>query len=427
MKKNSILLFLISAAFIALFPAEVKFAVISDLHAYDTLLGTAGKAFDDYLDSDRKLLKESSAMLDKVISLIEASNCEFIIVPGDLTKDGEAVGHAIVTAKLESLKNSGKMVFVTCGNHDIDNPDAKSFSGENSSDVESIKKEDFESIYSDFGFGDALSRDSLSLSYVASPKEGVFLIALDGCKYEKNRKEGWPLTSGRLKKETLKWLEAELSKIDSLGGFPIVFMHHGVVEHFKGQKKGYGEYVLDNNDELKKILSRHKVNLVFTGHFHANDIAHEKFKGTDIFDIETGSLVTHPCPYRFVEVNDSMVRIETNTINELEGINDFDSYKKSYIERGIKNIAEKKIKEFGVNEGDTKKLADKVAYSFLSHYQGDEVYPEGFLDMNGFSFKAKLVAFFQRDLFRGLLFDDTPDNDVIINLKTGKMSLMIKE
>ncbi|MDD3803999.1 MAG: metallophosphoesterase [bacterium] len=416
-----IILPLCAFIFMNLWSSNAKFIVFSDPHTYDTVLGTSGKAFEDYLDSDRKLLRESSRIIDKLISLIDTIECDFILIPGDLTKDGEVLSHTLFNSKLDSLKKLGKKIFVTCGNHDIENPDAETFFGESKDPTFTVTKEDFEEIYFDFGFGRAESKDLSSLSYSAKAADDLYIIALDGCRYEENQKEKHPLTSGKLKKSTLKWLDSELERISEEKCEAIVMIHHGVVEHFKGQKKGYSEYVLENNKELKKILSKHNVQLVFTGHFHANDIALEKIGGTYIFDIETGSLVTHPCPFRIVSISDSFVNIETRYIEELDGIADFYSYKKSYIETGIKNIATEKISGFNVNAGDTEKLAEKVSYSFLSHYQGDEVYPEGFLDMDGFSFKARLVAFFQRDLFRGLLFDYTPDNNVIINLNSGEI------
>jgi len=416
------LLFILTAfIFHSLNSADAKFIVVSDTHLYDTIFGCDGDAFQKYLDSDRKLLKESSAILDKFISDIDTIDYNFIIVSGDLTKDGEAACHSLFREKMDYLIDKGKKIFVINGNHDINNPDAHSFSGNNIDDEESIDEGFFKKHYFEYGYSEAVSCDTASLSYEVNPIDNLYVIALDGCRYDENYKLKTPVTGGKLKKETFKWLEKELKKIKAQNGTVIVFMHHGVIEHFKGQKKGYGDYILSNNKELKNLFSKYNVQIVFTGHFHANDIAREKVKNVNLFDIETGSLVTSPCPYRIVTLSDSILNIDTRHIEELDGVDDFNDYKTSFIKQGIKQIAYEKVKSLGVNEKDTDRLADKVAYSFVSHYSGDEVYPEGFLDMNGFSFKAKLVAFFQRDLFRGLLFDSTPDNDVIINLNTGEI------
>ncbi|HEX9062991.1 MAG TPA: hypothetical protein VF941_22695, partial [Clostridia bacterium] len=46
---------------------DAKFAVISDLHYYDNSLGTSGPAFESYLSSDRKLLRDSADLLSLAV------------------------------------------------------------------------------------------------------------------------------------------------------------------------------------------------------------------------------------------------------------------------------------------------------------------------------------------------------------------------
>ena len=42
---------------------QAEFAVLSDVHIYDTSLGTEGKAFNKYLNNDRKMLIQSLEIL----------------------------------------------------------------------------------------------------------------------------------------------------------------------------------------------------------------------------------------------------------------------------------------------------------------------------------------------------------------------------
>ncbi|HEX3029505.1 MAG TPA: hypothetical protein VHT34_09425 [Clostridia bacterium] len=46
---------------------DAQFAVISDLHYYDNSLGTKGKAFEEYMNSDRKLLRDSADLLNLAV------------------------------------------------------------------------------------------------------------------------------------------------------------------------------------------------------------------------------------------------------------------------------------------------------------------------------------------------------------------------
>ena len=68
---------------------QMKFIVFTDPHYFDGSLGTHGQAFQDYLDKDRKLLRESRELLEEVIGFILKSDADFVLIPGDLTKDGE--------------------------------------------------------------------------------------------------------------------------------------------------------------------------------------------------------------------------------------------------------------------------------------------------------------------------------------------------
>lgn len=64
-------------------------AVISDVHLMaPSLMQKDGKAFEDYIASDRKLLVESPELLDSVSKQLLAFHPQIILITGDLTKDG---------------------------------------------------------------------------------------------------------------------------------------------------------------------------------------------------------------------------------------------------------------------------------------------------------------------------------------------------
>ncbi|HEO71358.1 MAG TPA: metallophosphoesterase, partial [Candidatus Hydrogenedentes bacterium] len=104
-----------------------RFAVASDIHLYDADLGIEGAAFEDYLAHDRKMLAESEEILAAMLEDIVADAPEFLVVCGDLTKDGEAVNHALAAQYLAGVEAEGIPVFVVPGNHDLNNPHAMSF------------------------------------------------------------------------------------------------------------------------------------------------------------------------------------------------------------------------------------------------------------------------------------------------------------
>ena len=74
--------------------SEWKMCVVSDVHLMSPeLLKSDGKAFQDYLSSDRKLLGESVEIMDSITNRLLAEHPKVLLVTGDLTKDGERVSH----------------------------------------------------------------------------------------------------------------------------------------------------------------------------------------------------------------------------------------------------------------------------------------------------------------------------------------------
>ena len=107
-------------------------AVLADNHYMDpSLLIKDGPAFQDYLVTDGKLLAASDAIMQEAIyELIHATpKPDLVLVPGDLTKDGELVGNVSVHLYLQQLIQAGIKVRVITGNHDIYNPHSYEYNG----------------------------------------------------------------------------------------------------------------------------------------------------------------------------------------------------------------------------------------------------------------------------------------------------------
>ena len=146
---------------------DLPIAVISDTHLYDSSeLGSTGEAFEDYLNSDRKMLVESEAILDAALEEIAQSDVKYLLIPGDLTKDGEEVNHQLMADKLAAFEaETGIQVFVINGNHDISNANAVRFEGDTTVPVATVDTQEFRSIYAQFGYDEAVAQDPNSLSY----------------------------------------------------------------------------------------------------------------------------------------------------------------------------------------------------------------------------------------------------------------------
>jgi len=401
-----------------------KFIVFSDPHVFNPALGTEGAAFQEYIDNDRKLLRESPLIMKAFVDNIAKEPADFVLVAGDLTKDGERVSHELFASFLAEIERSGKQVYVVPGNHDILNPHAFSYSGSTKQRVPNITPEEFTVIYQEYGFDTALYRDSNSLSYVAEPVSGLWLLALDACRYRENK--GDAVTDGAFNIETLKWIEDRLIEAAQKDKAVIVMMHHGIMEHYKGQEKNFGEYIVDDYKDIGKLFALYNVQMVFTGHYHAQDISMTRWEkeGKRLYDIETGSLVTYPNPYRIVTLSARKVVITSRFITGIQGWETgFASYARSYIEGGIAGIATRTIEGYGVKSEQANKLAKQVAGAFAAHYAGDEKLAEGqvAITSKGTGFKGWIVVFLKKGLIRGLWQDLEPmDNNVTLDLTPGR-------
>lgn len=401
------------------YPAA-RFAVFSDPHIYSPTLGF-GAGFQRYLDGDRKLLRESVNILEEVITALGTETADFVIVSGDLTKDGELASHALAASLLSRIEGGGKPVYVVPGNHDILNPHAVRYDGDTEEPTDSVTAQDFARIYGQFGFDEALRRDTDSLSYLVEPVDGLWLLALDSCLYRQNEAEGTPVTDGAFSNVTLAWIESALIEAGRAGKAVISTMHHNLLEHFKGQDGDFEEYVLDKSADVARLLANYNVRLVFTGHYHAQDIVvARRVKGRLLYDIETGSLVTYPNPYRFVQLEGQKATISTRTVTSIPGYETgFPAYARQFLADGITEIAVDTMAGYGVKGEPALKIARQVAAAFVAHYAGDERLAPGqvAITSKGAGFVGWVVVFLRKGMVQALWRDLEPaDNNVTLEL-----------
>lgn len=243
-----------------------RFAIISDLHiALPVTIESHPQRFH--------LVEVSIPALEYVLARLPP-DLDFLLLPGDLTQDGEPENHAWLADRLAQLPYP---VYVVPGNHDILAREQLS---------QNIGLADFPIYYQKFGY-DHLQQPYYTCNLVP----GLRLIGLNSIAFDD---EGNQISMGRLDEAQLIWLRGILANL--AGETAIVMVHHNVVEHLPGQSQhGLGRrYMLENAAELLNLLQAAGVKLVFTGHLHVQDIAQHQ----DIYEITTGSIVSYPHPYR---------------------------------------------------------------------------------------------------------------------------------
>jgi 3',5'-cyclic AMP phosphodiesterase CpdA len=259
-----------------------RFGIVSDLHIAvpQTILDTP-KRFH--------MVEVSIPALEKAIAHFETLDLDFLLIPGDLTQNGEFDNHRWLQKRLQSLPFPA---YVIPGNHDV--PYLASNNG-------SIAFADFPSYYRGFGY-----QNTEKLYYSCEVIPGVQLISLNSNQFDRDGNQ-----LGCLDEEQLQWLEKTLAEVrDKL---VLVTIHHNVIEHMPGQSRHElgRRYMLDNAIELLAILRTYGVKLIFSGHLHVQDLV----EAEGIYEITTGSLVSYPHPYRVVELKTSNSQQHELTIN----------------------------------------------------------------------------------------------------------------
>lgn len=407
---------------------STKIAVISDLHYYDPSLGTVGTAFAQASAASGKMCAESKPIMNSVIEMINAENVDIVLVTGDLSSNGEKVSHEQMAIFLKQFKDAGKKVIVIPGNHDISNLKAFSFSGSEEIHTPNINAAEFEQIYNNFGFENALYRDPNSLSYISEPTNGLWVFAMDDCRYRENITSN--IVGGKFSSQTMDWIKDKITEGKSKGKMMIGMMHHGILEHFTGQKTNpsTADFVIDDYQTISEEFAAHGLNFVFTGHFHASDIVSTKTTNSFLYDIETGSAVSYPVPVRFVTITDSKtMEIQTKRISSIDfntkGV-DFQEYSYqigvSFFTAVFKSVL---AAQTTIDAVDASQMVPMGTQAFLAHYLGDEVIPANMLVLfDKYKNSSNPAILFYMSYFKSLYTDLTPaDNNIKINIITGEV------
>lgn len=302
------------------YPNQIKIVHLSDVHYFSQKLYADCGDFTIAENSDRKMFRESGAIVDKALAEIVAYQPDLVILSGDLTKDGELVCHQGMHEKLAAAKkqlaNAGKqaMFCVINGNHDISNDDnGRDFSSGKAEHTDLVDPLAFKELYADCGYDDAIAKfdeggsQGGSLSYVVRPAKGVTLIVVDSGKYSADQNglgRDEHVTSGVVGEKLLAWVESQAKQARAAGDIVFVTQHHGVIPHFSMEPELMGEYLVDNYEDCQRRYADAGVSAVFTGHMHANDIASITTEaGNTLYDIETCATVTYPSDIRFATLS----------------------------------------------------------------------------------------------------------------------------
>ncbi len=297
-------------------------ATLNDIHYFpESLAGNKKEALYTYLQAANCVYDDLDAILDAALASLEFevkhNGVKYIVLAGDLTTNGEYVGHKTLADKfLEFEKKTGACVYVTPGNHDINNPRASSFINDKKEEAKITTPTDFYNIYKDLGFSDAYhqfkdftSETAGSLSYSVKTEDGFRLILADGGKFTPDITESGIAkqeTAGTFTPELLSWILAEAEDAKKDGETPLLFTHWNMSGANYFHEFLMQGFVIDDGYKLQEILADAGINYTFSGHQHISDIdITYSDAGNAMYSVITPTLTQFPFAYRVTDFTEN--------------------------------------------------------------------------------------------------------------------------
>ncbi|MGQ7660499.1 metallophosphoesterase [Streptococcus suis] len=282
---------------------EDQIWIISDLHYLSPTLFDSGEAFS-YIEKTAagKELRYGKERMDALLEQVKRDKPKHLLVSGDLTLNGEKQSMLELAEYFGKMEKAGTQVQVIPGNHDIASGWARAFKGDQQEVVAQVSHKDFAEIFVDFGYNQAANRDAHSLSYLSKVSSNLWFIMLDSNIYSDGMGKGGPKTNGRIKKETLDWMEEQLQAAEEAGVQALPVVHHNVLRQHHMLSKGY---TLDNTIDVKRLLDRYGVQFGFSGHTHAQNIVSEDLGKTTYTEVVNGAFSVYPAVIGQVTVDKS--------------------------------------------------------------------------------------------------------------------------
>lgn len=278
---------------------ELTIVHVSDMHYFSpSLIEDEDFMWKITMESDGKDTVQSALIAQAFVDDMLKLKPDAVVITGDLTLNGEEASHEELRELLGKLKDMGIEVYVMTGNHDV-NMTAYRYTSDGVEEVPSFGSQQFEDHWWDFGYGDALSQDRWSNSYIAELNEKTWLLSVDSNTGSK----------GTIRKSTLDWIEENLEKAQKEGIMVVSATHQNLFVHNENFVWGYQ---LNNAAALIELYEKYGVEVNLSGHLHVQTVV----ESNGITDIAVSALVDTPLQYGVLTISGDKLSYRTREISD---------------------------------------------------------------------------------------------------------------
>ncbi len=333
--------------------ASPDIAQISDIHHLSpTLYNPNSDYFRRFsYNSEGRTVQFTTEILAALKTDLENRGVKTLLLSGDLSSLGNIETHRNLADILHNFEKSEISVFVTPGNHDINNPNANKFTQEGIIKGETISPKEFEEIYINFGFNEAIIKDDKSLSYLAVLNENYLLLALDTASYEENIKSGKSESRGVIRESEYQFIESSLKIAKEMGREVIVMTHHNFLEHYEVDFDLSNFTINDSGRALNQLIEG-GVKLSLSGHIHKNDIKEYTLNSNKFYGIANTSISLYPHSYRLISSSENSLKIFTTELDSELIQEPFSDSLDKYLNRTYLEIREDLKKENSIKDSE---------------------------------------------------------------------------
>lgn len=354
----------------------VRLAVLSDVHLQDT---SFVRSMDSQLHSTR-LFNENYFAFLAALDDIARRDIHYILLPGDLTDDGQLINVRKVREILNSYSTRHNMHFlVMTGNHDPSRPFAihDSLGGMERCGFKEIHNEwalfgfwpqkeylfwatPFSTyLYQQYNYEEAVQQADWSKrtyiyegkkpavpdgSYLVEPIKGLWVLAIDASVYRPQVVKGDSIQAFegakggyndvlKVKPYLLPWIKKVAAEAKKYGKKLIAFSHYPMADYNDGAARSIDDIAAPGKFDVHRfpdpaiagLLADAGVTLHFGGHIHMNDEEmYVSKKGNRLWNVQVPSTAGYIPAYDIVSLHkNGKTEVETIPLDSVKGFNCF--------------------------------------------------------------------------------------------------------